>query len=90
MSKIDYTEDHVRFILNNFIKNEDLCVSETGHSLSSIKLMLQNIGATYGLLNFSKGNPMYAKIADEYRINNKVFGKEMSKESFCMRFGILK
>jgi len=90
MSKIDYTEDHVRFILNNFIKNEDLCVSETGHSLSSIKLMLQNIGATYGLLNFSKGNPMYAKIADEYRINNKVFGKEMSKEAFCMRFGILK
>ena len=90
MSKINYTEDHVRFILNNFIKNEGLCVSETGHSLSSIKLMLQNIGATYGLLNFSKGNPMYAKIADEYRINNKVFGKEMSKESFCKRFGILK
>lgn len=36
----DYTKDHVRFILNNWIKNEDLCARETGHSIASIKLML--------------------------------------------------
>lgn len=87
---MDYTKEHVRFILNNYLKNEDLCVKETGHSLSSIKLMLQNIGASYGFLNFGKGNPMYTEIANEYRNNNLVFGEPMSKKSFCTRFGIIK
>ena len=90
MKKVSYTEDQVRFILDNYIKNEKLCVEKTGHSISSIKLMLQNIGASYGMINFSKGNPMYAKVADEYRERNKVFNREMTKESFCKRFGILK
>jgi len=85
-----YTKEHVRFILNNYLKNEDLCVKETGHSLSSIKLMLQNIGASYGFLNFGKGNPMYTEMANEYRNNNLVFGEPMSKKSFCTRFGIIK
>lgn len=87
---MDYTKEHVRFILNNYLKNEDLCVKETGHSLSSIKLMLQNIGASYGFLNFGKGNPMYTEMANEYRNNNLVFGEPMSKKSFCKRFGIIK
>ena len=85
-----YTEEQVRFILNNYIKNEDRCVRETGHSLGSIKLMLQNIAATYGLVNFGTSNPMYTKIADEYRENNPVFSETMSKRSFCMRFGVIK
>jgi hypothetical protein len=51
--------------------------------------MLQNIAATYGLVNFGTGNPMYTKIADEYRERNKVFGETMTKKSFCMRFGII-
>ena len=84
-----YTEEQVRFILDNYIKNEDRCVRETGHSLNSIRLMLQNIAATYGLVNFGTGNPMYTKIADEYRENNPVFGETMSKRSFCMRFGVI-
>lgn len=84
-----YTEEHVRFILDNYIKNEDLCVKETGHSLSSIKLMLQNIGATYGLVNFGEGNPMYSRIADEYRKDNPMFGEPMSEKSFCIRFGVI-
>jgi hypothetical protein len=87
----DYFKDHVRFILNNWIKNEDLCARETGHSIGSIKMMLQNIGATYGFLNFGKGNPMYTRVADEFRKDNPVFGDEpMSKRSFCIRFGIIK
>ena len=87
----NYTKDHVRFILNNWIKNEDLFVRKTGHSIASIKLMLQNIGASYGFLNFGMGNPMYTEIADEYRKNNPVFDDEpMSKRSFCMRFGIIR
>jgi hypothetical protein len=52
--------------------------------------MLQNIGATYGFPNFSKGNPMHTKIADEYREANQVLGKPMSEKSFCVRFGIIK
>ena len=83
-----YTERR-RFILDNYIKNERLCVKETGHSLSSIKLMLQNIGATYGLVNFGEGNPMYTRIADEYRKDNPMFGEPMSEKSFCIRFGVI-
>lgn len=52
MEKVKYSEKQIRFILDNYIKNENLCVKETGHSLGRIKLMLQNIGATYGFLNF--------------------------------------
>ena len=89
MSKIKYTEDQVRFILDNYIKDEAICVKETGHSLGSIKLMLQNIAATYGFVTFSEGNPMYTKIADKYRESNPVFGEPMSKKSFCTRFGII-
>ena len=85
-----YTEEHVRFILENYIKDDGLCAKETGHSLSSIKLLLQNIGATYGFLNFSNGNLMYSKIADEFRDKNKVFGETMTKKSFCKRFSIIK
>jgi hypothetical protein len=40
MEKVKYKEQHVRFILDNYLKNENLCVNETGHSLGSIKLML--------------------------------------------------
>lgn len=90
MGKIKYTEEQIRFILENYIKNESLCIKETGHSLGSIKLMLQNIGATYGFLNFSEGNPMYTRIADEFREKNQVHGEAMSKKSFCVRFGIIK
>ena len=72
MDKVKYTEEQIRFILDNYIKNESLCVKETGHSLGSIKLMLQNIGATYGYLNFSEGNPMYTIIADEFKEKNQV------------------
>ena len=87
---MEYTREQIRFILDNYIKNEDLCVRETGHSLASIKLMLQNIGATYGFLNFSKGNPLYTEVADQYRKDNPVFGEPMITRSFCMRFGVIK
>jgi|TARA_B110000114_G_C14863818_1_gene305892 hypothetical protein len=89
-TKKPYTEDQIRYILDNYINNEDSCVRKTGHSLGSIKLMLQNIAATYGLVNFGTGNPMYTKIADEYRERKKVHGETMTKKSFCMRFGIIK
>ena len=87
---VKYTEQHVKFILDNYIKNEDACIKETGHSIGSIKLMLQNIAATYGFVNFGKGNPMYTRMADEYRKRNQLYGETMSKRSFCMRFGVIK
>ena len=89
MEKVIYTEEHVRYILDNYIKNEDKCVKETGHGIGSIKLMLRNIAATYGFVEFSKGNPMYTRIADEFRNENLVFGGPMTKESFCKRFSII-
>ena len=51
--------------------------------------MLQNIGATYGLVNFGEGNPMYSIVADEYRKDNPMFGEPMSEKSFCIRFGVI-
>ena len=90
MGKVLYTEEHVRYILDNYIKNEDKCVKETGHGIGSIKLMLRNIAATYGFVKFNKGNPMYTRIANEYRNENLVFGKTMSEESFCKRFSMIK
>lgn len=87
---MNYTREHVTFILNNWIKNEKLCVEKTGHSLSSIKLMLQNIGASYGFLNFGTGNPMYTEMADKYRNRNLIFGEPMSKKSFCKRFDLIR
>ena len=49
--------------------------NKTGHGIGSIKLMLRNIAATYGFVNFNKGNPMYTRIANEYRNENLVHGK---------------
>ena len=46
-------------------------------------------GVTEKHLFFENGNPMYTKIADEYRKSNLVFGEPISKKSFCMRFGII-
>ena len=37
-----YTREHIEFILDNFRTNPQLCVKQTGHSMSSIKMMLGN------------------------------------------------
>ena len=83
---MEYTREHIKFIIDNYIKNEDLCVPETGHTLASIKLMIQNIVATYGFLDFSKGNPLYTEVADQLEKDNPVFGEPMIKRSFRVRF----
>ena len=87
-----YTKQEVRFILDNYIKNEDKCVEVTGHSLHSIKAMLKNIAFDYGFEKYglANGNSMYTEVANEYRKENKVFGETMSKKSFVFRFGIIK
>ena len=41
-NKVKYTREHIEFILKNYITNPELCVKETGHSKSSIKMMLGN------------------------------------------------
>jgi hypothetical protein len=79
----------IRFILNNYIEDEQLCVRETGQSSSSIKAMFQNIAASYGFNKFSTGAKLYTELADEYREQNKIFGKTMTKKSFCLRFGVI-
>ena len=32
MGKVEYTESHIRFILDNWNKDEDLCIKKTGTS----------------------------------------------------------
>ena len=86
--KTEFSKDQVIFILENYLSDETLCVNKTGKSLDKIKLLLQYIGASYDFINFSKGIPMYSQLADAYREKNHLFGKAMTKKSFCMRFGI--
>ena len=86
--KTEFSKDQVIFILENYLSDETLCVNKTGKSLDKIKLLLQYIGASYDFINFSKGIPMYSQLADAYREKNQLFGKAMTKKSFCMRFGI--
>ena len=81
--------EQIRFILNNYLENEQLCVRETGQSSSSIKAMFQNIAASYGFNKFSTDAKLYTELADEYREQNKIFGKTMTKKSFCLRFGVI-
>ena len=40
--KVPYTREHIEFILKNYMNNPRLCVEKTGHSDSSIKMMLGN------------------------------------------------
>ena len=85
-----YNEMKVWYILNNYIHNEDKCVEVTGHSLASIRAMFRNIAYDYTGKGLKNGNPMYTRMADKYREENKVWGKPMTKKSFCVRFGIIK
>lgn len=54
-------------------------MQETGYSLVSTKLMLQNIATIYGFLNFSKDNPLYTEVVDQYKEDNPVFEEPMTK-----------
>ena len=41
-NKVKYTREHIEYILKNYRAYPEECVKETGHSISSIKMMLGN------------------------------------------------
>ena len=44
-NRVAYKKEHIEFILENYRNNPGLCVEKTGHSDSSIKMMLGNAEA---------------------------------------------
>lgn len=81
-----YTREHIEFILDNFRTNPQLCVKQTGHSMSSIKMMLGNaiswLSGNYTYL----GSELYAEVVQDYLERNPAFGKPMSIEKFKLLF----
>ena len=81
-----YTREHIEFILDNFRTNPQLCVKQTGHSMSSIKMMLGNaISRLYGNDTYL-GAELYAEVVQDYLERNPVFGKPMSIKKFKLLF----
>jgi hypothetical protein len=86
MDKVKYTEEQIKFILENYRMKPELCVKETGHSVSSIKMMLGNAVSRLSGNNTFLGSEMYAEVVKEYLESHPVFDKPMSIEKFKSLF----
>ena len=86
MSKVKYTREHIEFILENYRSNPDLCVKETGHSNSSIRMMLGNAVSRLSGETTFLGSELYAEVFQEYLEANPLFGKPMTIEKFKLLF----
>ena len=84
--RIPYTREHIEFILENYRINPKLCVQETGHSISSIKMMLGNAVSRLSGNDTYLGAELYAEVVQEYLERNPAFGKPMSIEKFKLLF----
>lgn len=84
--RITYTKDHIEFILENYRTNPQLCVRETGHSMSSIKMMLGNAVSRLSGNDTYLGSELYAEVVQDYLERNTTFGKPMSIEKFRLLF----
>ena len=85
-NKVKYTREHIEFILKNYITNPALCVKETGHSKSSIKMMLGNAVSRLSGESTFLGAELYAEVVQEYLEANPRFNKPMSIEKFKLLF----
>jgi hypothetical protein len=81
-----YTREHIEFILDNFRTNPQLCVKQTGHSMSSIKMMLGNAISRLSGNDTYLGAELYAEVVQDYLERNTAFGKPMSIEKFKLLF----
>ena len=81
-----YTREHIEFILDNFRTNPQLCVKQTGHSMSSIKMMLGNAISRLSGNDTYLGSELYAEVVQDYLERNPAFGKPMSIEKFKLLF----
>ncbi len=84
--RVTYTREHIEFILENYRTNPQLCVRETGHSMSSIKMMLGNAVSKLSGNDTYLGSELYAEVVQDYLESNTAFGKAMSIEKFKLLF----
>jgi len=85
-TKTKYTRKHIEFILENYRTNPELCVKTTGHSESSIKMMLGNAVSRLSGQKTFLGSELYALIVQEYLDAHPSFNKPMSIEKFKSLF----
>ena len=85
-NRVAYTKEHIEFILENYRNNPGLCVEKTGHSDSSIKMMLGNAVARLSGESSYLGAELYAEVVEEYLEANPIFNKLMSIEKFKSLF----
>lgn len=84
--KVDYTREHIEFILENYRSNPDICVKETGHSLSSIKMMLGNAVSRLSGEQTFLGSKLYAEVVQEYLESHPSNNRPMTIEKFKLLF----
>ena len=85
-NRVKYTRKHIEYILKNYRTDPEQCVRETGHSSSSIKMMLGNaVSRLSGNSNFL-GSEFYAEVVQEYLEDNPANGKPMTIKKFKMLF----
>ena len=85
-NRVAYTKEHIEFILENYRNNPGLCVEKTGHSDSSIKMMLGNAVARLSGESSYLGAKLYAEVVKEYLEANPIFNNPMSIEKFKSLF----
>ena len=86
-NRVKYTREHIEYILNNYRAYPEECVKETGHSISSIKMMLGNAVSRLSDETTFLGSELYAEVVQEYlEANPNIYGKSMSIEKFRMLF----
>ena len=71
-NKVKYTREHIEFILKNYITNPGLCVKKTGHSKSSIKMMLGNAVSRLSGGTTFLGSELYAEVVQAYLEANPI------------------
>ena len=86
INKVQYTREHIEFILEHYRNNSKLCVKETDHSDSSIKMMLGNAAARISGETTYLGAELYAEVVKEYLEANPFFNRPMSIEKFKSLF----
>lgn len=86
-NKVKYTKKHIEYILKNYRAYPEECEKETGHSISSIKMMLGNAVSRLSGKTTYLGSELYAEVVQEYlEANPSINGKPMSIEKFKMLF----
>ena len=72
--------------MKNYRTDPEQCVRETGHSSSSIKMMLGNAVSRLSGNSAFLGSEFYAEVVQEYLEDNPANGKPMTIKKFKMLF----